>query len=230
MSRPSGETSEAGDGFHQVGAETAAESPSVAAGYSLVLPPGWRKIPLRGGTAKVIRAIVKDAVARAAPHGPQDTVSAYRVELERRFAEMVADARAGGGIDMYLPVMPVHDTAIPASFIVSETTIEQTAPSLAALAAELSESGGLVREVSVDGAAGLRIGRTNGPVPAKGLDVGSRCVDYMLPVPGSMVARWLVIAFSTLGGGDPEDRISVLLTDLFDAMMSTFRWGWKEAL
>ena len=45
----------------------------------------------------------------------------------------------------------------------------------------------------------------------------------MLKVPGDP-ERWLVIAFSTLGGGDPDDDIARLLAGLFDAMMSTFRW------
>jgi hypothetical protein len=55
-------------------------------------------------------------------------------------------------------------------------------------------------------------------------DYGSRRVDYIVPVPGE-VDRWLVIAFSTIGGGDPDDNVARLLVELFDAMMATFRWA-----
>jgi hypothetical protein len=50
-------------------------------------------------------------------------------------------------------------------------------------------------------------------------------VDYVLAAPGNP-GRWLAIVFSTLGAGNPDDQIAVLLTGLFDAIMSTFRWGW----
>jgi hypothetical protein len=34
----------------------------------------------------------------------------------------------------------------------------------------------------------------------------------------------VVVAFSTLGGGDPDDQYAKILVELFDAIMSTFRW------
>jgi hypothetical protein len=49
-------------------------------------------------------------------------------------------------------------------------------------------------------------------------------VDYAVPVPGA-AARWLLVAFSTLGAGDPDDQVARMLVQLFDAMMSTFRWA-----
>jgi hypothetical protein len=65
--------------------------------------------------------------------------------------------------------------------------------------------------------------RVGDPVPEKGVDVGSRRVDYILAVPRNP-GRWLVVTFSTLGAGHPDDQIALLLTNLFDAIMSTFRW------
>jgi hypothetical protein len=37
--------------------------------------------------------------------------------------------------------------------------------------------------------------------------------------------RWVAVYFSTLGGGNPDDQVAALLTTLFDAMMTTFRWA-----
>jgi hypothetical protein len=34
----------------------------------------------------------------------------------------------------------------------------------------------------------------------------------------------MVITFSTLGDGDPSGQYAGLLAELFDAIMSTFRW------
>lgn len=79
--------------------------------------------------------------------------------------------------------------------------------------------------VAVDGAEGVRVERAGGPIPGEGVDSGSRRVDYVLAAPGNP-GRWLAIVFSTLGAGNPDDQIAVLLTGLFDAIMSTFRWGW----
>jgi hypothetical protein len=51
-------------------------------------------------------------------------------------------------------------------------------------------------------------------------------VDYVLAVPGD-ADRYLTIAFSTIGGGDPDDAYAIALVDLFDAMMLTWRWSWE---
>lgn len=57
-----------------------------------------------------------------------------------------------------------------------------------------------------------------------GGELASRRVDYVVPVPADH-GRWLGIVFSTLGAGDPEAAIADLFVELFDAMMTTFRWS-----
>jgi hypothetical protein len=51
-------------------------------------------------------------------------------------------------------------------------------------------------------------------------------VDYVVAVPGDP-DRYLAVAFSTFGGGDPDDAFARQLVELFDAMMSTWRWTWS---
>jgi hypothetical protein len=197
-----------------------------ATGYSLVLPPGWRKIPLRGGTNKAVRAIVKEIFAEVAPGTPQDRVTAYRAYLEKQLSDMVREAKSKGGIDLYLPVKPVYRAPLAASFVVSEMSLGEVDPAdiLATLVAEDDAA----RPVVVDGGAGARIDRIVAPIPERGVEVSSRSVEYVLPVPGS-ADRWMVIAFSTLGGGSPDDEITRLLCGLFQAIMANFRWGWKAS-
>lgn len=209
------------------GANGAAAS-SPPGGYKVVLPPGWEQIPLKEGTRETIRKIV-DRVFAHPPEGvPRDKLTPLRIDLERRLSDVASQARRNGGIHLYLPVTLRHSTPIAASFVVSEGSLgslEDIDPAMV-VSYLASEDGGEEdgkRTATVDGAVSLRLENTAPANPAKGADYGSRRVDYVVPVPGEQ-DRWMVIAFSTLGGGDPDDRYALILVDLFDAIMSTFRW------
>jgi hypothetical protein len=210
--------------------EPVAGAAQATAGYQIVLPPGWQRIPARRGTDEKIRQIL-DRVTSGVPAGvPSEKVTAYRREAEQRLRTTVAQARRKGALDVFLPVAPrkggVH---VPASFVVSEGSIGAADPAdPAAVVAYLASTGDGYQPVTVDGVAGARVEHAAGPEAS--IDdggYGSRRVDYIVPVPGEQ-DRWLVIAFSTLGGGNPDDDVSHLLVELFDAMMSTFRWTRRE--
>lgn len=205
----------------------ASAMPAPAAGYSLVLPPGWRRIPLRAGTDRAIRSVVREALASAPRDAPADKVGPRRLELERRLTEMTRRARGQGGVDLYLPAGPVYQAPVAASFLVSELSLGPADP--ASVAASIAAGDHAWRPVTLGGADGLRVERTAGPTSGDGVEAGvaSRHVDYVLPAPGRP-GRWLVVAFSTLGGGDPGDEIARLLTELFDAIVSTFGWQWED--
>lgn len=179
------------------------------------------RIPLRSGTDQVIRAAVKRALALLPADAPPDGISRQRLELGRRLSEAATAARGKGGIDMYLPVGPVYDAPVAASFLVSELALGPADPEL--VASRLAADDDLWTEAVLDSATGLRVERTAAPHPG----LGSRNVNYAVPVPGRP-GRWLMIAFSTLGAGDPDDELAKLLTDLFDAIMATFRWEWDD--
>ena len=199
-----------------------------AAGYSIVLPPAWRKIPVRSGTEKAIRQIVDQAFAGLPENVPRDKVTPYRIQLTRQLTDAARRARQQGGTELYLPVELEHGTLIAASFVVSEGSVPSPGGDLdpaQMLAALVTESGG--RPVTVGGAAAVRSEQVAPADPDSKIDFGSRRVDYVVPVPGD-VRRWLLVAFSALGAGDPEDKFADLLVELFDAIMSTFRWAGYE--
>lgn len=50
-----------------------------------------------------------------------------------------------------------------------------------------------------------------------------RRVTYTVPVYGEP-GRYLLVTFATPGSGDPAGTHADLLAELFDAIMSTFRW------
>lgn len=199
-------------------------TPDTATGYTLVLPPGWERIPLRGGTGKTIKAILDKKFCDLPDKLPRDKLIQYRVEVEGRLRKVAAEARGQGGIDLYLPVDFQHGVAVAASFVVSIGTLG-SAESLdpAQIASYLAAESEGSSPVTIDGAVGIRNEQTAEPDPAKDIEYGSRRVNYVLSVPGSS-EQWMFVAFSTLGGGDPEDRYAKILVQLFDAIMSTFRW------
>lgn len=200
-------------------------SPASPAGYTLVLPPGWERIPARQGSDDAIKAIL-DAKFRELPPGlPRDKLAPYRAEVEGKLRRAAAEARKNGAIDLYLPVQLRGGLPVPASFVVSEGSIpvaDVTEPEQ--IVNYLVTEGGDGAAVTVDGVAGARSEHAAGPDPDDGIEYGSRRVDYTVPVPGQ-AGRWLLFAFSTLGAGDPDDQVARMLVQLFDAMMSTFRWA-----
>jgi hypothetical protein len=216
------------------GAEATASGSAVrvVAGYTMVLPPGWRRIPVRQGTDEAIRDLLDEVVGRVGKSAHREKLVRARVELQGRLAAMAARARQNGGVDLYLPIEYIHGSAVPASFSVSEGTPAgaggpdggDPAEVLAYLAT--AEAGSTL--VSVDGAAGARTERVAVADPDNEITLGSRRVDYMLTMPDGS-GRWLMVVFSTLGDGNPEGQFARILVELFDAMMSTLRWTWQAA-
>jgi hypothetical protein len=193
------------------------------AGYTLVLPPGWRQVPVRTGTRKVIREIVRDRFRVLPGHVSRDALTPYRVALEQQLAAAAAAARQQGGTELYLPVEPIRGTLLAASFVVSEGSLGARGAHDASLILAAIGAGGSP-SATLDGVDAARIERTSPPDPDRGIVHCARHVDYAVPVPGSG-DRWLVFAFSALGAGDPGDEFARLLAGLFDAIMSTFRWA-----
>jgi hypothetical protein len=190
-----------------------------ASGYALVLPPGWARIPLRTGTEQTIDAIVDRTFSGL----PRDQVASFRRDLQLRLRELTAAARRGNGLDVYLPTERLHGFTAAASFVVAEVAFDSTERlEPAMLIARLTDAEDS-SPVQVGGVVGVRSERVAARRPDGGEDFGSRRVDYAFPVPGND-DRWVLVSFSTIGQGDPADALADLLVELFDAIMTTFRW------
>lgn len=196
----------------------AAEVPSVN-GYTLVLPPGWTRIPLRSGTDATIAAILD----RASAGRSRDELATLRRELQVRLRALTAAARENNGLDLYLPIDQVHGFTVGASFVVAEVEFGSVDPLDPALVVARLASSGDASAIVVDGVAGSRTESIAPPDSVRDAPFGSRRVDYELPVPGDG-DQWVLVSFSTVGQGDPRDDLADLLVELFDAIMTTFRW------
>jgi hypothetical protein len=189
-----------------------------AVGYSVILPPSWAKIPLRNDAEGAIKRILD----KSFPGVSRDEVAAARQELRQRLKKLINQARSNGGLDLYLPVELMRGLPVPASFVVSEGELggpEELEPEL--IIAKLAAQGADVTEI--DGAPAVRREELVPPDPGQEFSYGSRQVTYTLAVPGNP-GRWLLVAFSTIGAGDPDDDIARLLASLFESVMTTFRW------
>jgi hypothetical protein len=203
------------------GLTEASESP--VSGYELVLPAGWRRIPVRHGSKAAIRDILDEVFARYPEGESRDRVIKHRVKLEGRLSDMARRARTAGGVDLYLPVEYVHGTAVPASFVVSQAALGHGDADPAAVIAHFVSTAGQAAPATVDGMPAARAESVAAADPASDVAFGSRRVDYVVPLPGQR-GQWLIITFSTVGNGDPEGDFAKLLVSLFDAMVLTFRW------
>ena len=193
--------------------------------YSLVLPPGWRQIPLRNGTERAVKRVLDHAFENL----PRDEVFTYRRDLEAMLLQRIRDAQEANGLDLYLPVELMHGTSVPASIVVSETRVAGAEDSDPEETAVLLAAAGEGREVvDLDGAPAVRTEQTEPADPGRGVEFPSRRVDYQVPVPQDL-QRWLTVAFSTVGAEDVDSELSLLLVDLFDAVMTTFRWRFADA-
>lgn len=199
--------------------------------YRVVLPKPWVRIPVQTGTEDRVREITDEAVTRLPKEMPPDQVGPWRREVERRLVKDIRQAREYGGIDFYLPTDTWHGFLVGASFVVSEITPPGVLPddpdeAIAALLAELATSQKGSEPVSIDGVVWVRSERVVQPdekTLAEGMDVPTRRVDYLTAVPDEP-RRWVLVGFSAAGDGDPDSELTHLVVELFDAMMSTWRW------
>ena len=188
--------------------------------YALVLPPGWSRIPLRHGTERAITGILDRSFAGL----PRDKVAALRRELHLRLRDLSGRARESSGLDLYVPTEQMHGVTATASFVVAEMSLFSAEPVDPAL---------LVARLVADSqrrAPWSSPGR-RGPGPNTWLRRMSNRASSMRRAGSTTCCRsrptwyrWVVVSFSTLGAGDPTDEFAQLLVELFDAIMTTFRW------
>jgi hypothetical protein len=198
-------------------------------GYRIILPPGWARIPLREGTDATLEELVYSRLRTVPQQIPRDRGMRYRMLVRRTVEEQVAAARGANGLDLYLPVRPRHRTLVAASFLVSEVVLpEGHGAGVAAVGAGLAGTGVEVRAREVAGGPAVRreyVRRADpGRKAAAPAAPATRHVEYALPVPHDP-RRFLAVAFSTAGDGVVDSEFTTAVVELFDALMTTFRWA-----
>lgn len=208
--------------------ETAASSNSQGndtkpVGYTLVVPNEWQKIPVKRGSDQAVKRILDEAFAGFG----RDQVAQQRREVETRLRDIIKNARQNAGVDLFLPLRKKNKDIV-ASFLISYAEFGRLdAPAASDVLAHVMSSLNGAEQVELAGVQALRTERTHPPDPERDIPYPTRRVEYLLPVPAT-ADSWLVSSFSTLGDGDPESELTKLFCDLFDAIMTTFRWSYGE--
>lgn len=203
------------------------ESVRFPSGFNLVPPPGWDTIPLQSGSKEAIQRIVRKSVSQLPAGFPKDDIPKARQQLTKELKQAVRQARNSNGLTLYLPVERMHGMLIPASFVASEPleapagNVEPEAV-LIDLACDAEDAS--AREL--DGTAAVRTLRKLPADPERGVEVPSWRVQYTVPIPHSVPAHWLTFSFSTLAAPDMDIEFTETLVELFDAVMTTFRWSY----
>lgn len=194
----------------------------VQIGYRVVLPPGWVRLSLRDDPGASVDAILDRSFSQL----PADKYGPFRAELRKKVMAHLAAARDNEAIDLYVPIERMHDVTVPASFVVALLqfdSVEVPEPEDVLVAYAAQQDGSEIREV--DGSPALRTERV---VPGDSgaedeSQFASRRVDYLIAIPEG-ADRWLTVSFGTVGDGDADGELARVLVELFDAVMSTFRW------
>ncbi|MGW4373312.1 hypothetical protein ACWEJ7_06545 [Streptomyces albidoflavus] len=205
------------------------EKPPAPNGFNLVPPPGWDVIPLHAGTKEAMDRIVRKAVKQLPVGFPKDDIPKARLKLAQEMKKVVRRATAKGGMTLYLPTERLHGVALPVSIIASEP-IEiprvrpGSGPEAVLLALASQTPGAKLREL--DDTAALRSERDVPADTARGIDVAHRQVEYVVPIPDSAPDQYLTFSFSALIAPGSDPAFYDTLVELFDAVMSTFRWSY----
>ncbi|CAL9306828.1 MULTISPECIES: hypothetical protein [Streptomyces] len=206
-----------------------AETRRAPNGFNLVPPPGWDVIPLRAGTKEATDRIVRKAIAQLPVGFPKDDIPKARLRLNQEMKKVIRRARTKGGMTLYIPTERLHGVALPVSIVASEPiAIPRVRPNSgpeAVLAALASVTPGAeTREL--DDTAALRSERDVPADAAQGVEVAHRRVEYFVPVPDSDPDQYLTFSFSALIAPGADPAFYDTLVELFDAVMSTFRWAY----
>jgi hypothetical protein len=199
--------------------------------YRVVLPKPWVRIPVGNGLEERVHEIAEEAMQRLPKDVPPDQAGPLRREVERRVIASVRRSRDYGGIDFYLPTDSWHGFLVGASFVVSNVTPPGLLPedpdsAVGAVLAHLAGTRAGTEVVDIGDTVWARTEQVVQPDEAstrEGVDAATRRVDYLTAVPGDET-RWVLVGFSCIGDGNPDGELALLTTELFDAIMSTWRW------
>ena len=171
--------------------------------FTVLLPPGWVRIPLDG--REIARAVaLADAKAGEAP-GPRR--HAARQQLRALMRHALSQARQAAGTDILLSLAEHDGLPLTASCLVSYVEYGAPVP-LDKLADELARGEGDVSPAGIGGLPAVRHRYQEDPMTR---------VDYHLRVPGR--AGLMTLAFAT-----PLEPLADPMTLLFDAIAESLRW------
>jgi hypothetical protein len=186
--------------------------------YEIVLPPGWVQHPVERGIAGQLFKHVQRIVE---PTGNQQLIDVLRSTIYKAMREL----RENGGIDVFLPEDSRSGTPIPAALISNSVNLgDSDVP----LAVRRITHGRETREIdTLVGTAYRWESPTTGQDTLAGLESGN--IHYLFPLPGEESATAVMFTFSVLQAEQLDDEYLEILVMIFDAMMNSLIWNYRES-
>ena len=192
--------------------------------YTMVLPHGWSRIPVGRGARAAIKGSLDKAVARS----DDRRAIGVRRHLQELLTEQVNAAEAQSGVELCLPTDQVHGVTVPASVLISMPAGPTEGDPMDVLLAVAAKRPG-AEVVDIAGKPAVRTEKRTENVDAggtfDGVQARTRQIVYFLADPEDR-RRYAVVSAQVLeatmdGGAAVADAV----TELIDAMLSTFRWA-----
>jgi hypothetical protein len=179
--------------------------------FTLLMPPGWVRLPLDGREHERVVTLVNAKVQDL----PPDLREGLRRTLTKEMLDALAGARQAGGVDVFLSIAAVGEVPIAASCLVTFLDARGSVP-LEGLVTEFVAAAQQVAVISIAGAPAVR--RQSVQDQESGDTVlRTTMVDFFVPVPES--TGLLVLSFATA-----LEPLAEALVQLFDAMAESLRW------
>lgn len=193
----------------------------------LIVPPGWVQIPTTPDTTKLRRRIIDDLIHHYAPASlPRDKVGPWRTMLRKELVAATEDAARNNARSVLLPLQEFAGFRLPGSLLVAvveneeETEAEDSERLLAELLADAGDDG---RYVEIGGAPAVRVAAVTNSDRIKRKTPSWR-VSYYVSNPDAP-GVWGLLSFVVLTDGDVDAEPVQAVLLVFDAVVSTLKWG-----
>lgn len=182
--------------------------------FSILLPPGWERIPVDDELDNRFDAILAGIIAEA----PADRRVSLRTMLEGAIGEALATARERRAVDLILSFGVIEGLPIPASLAVFELDVPPGTGGVQEQLLAFARGGGVAIELD-----GLPAIRKILDAPGTATSAPHRTISYVTHLPWS--GAWLLFSGSIITTDEPGySDVLLALEGLLDAMMTTVRF------
>lgn len=195
--------------------------------FELIVPPGWVQIPTTPDTTKLRRRIIDDLIRHYVPESlPRDKVGPWRKMLRKELVGATEEAARNNARSVLLPLQEYSGFRLPGSLLVTvveneeETKPEDSERLLTELLADAGDDG---MHLEIGGAPAVRVASVMDSDRIKRKAPSWR-ISYYVANPDAP-GVWGLLTVVVLTDGDLEAEPVKAVIALFDAVVSSLKWG-----
>lgn len=195
--------------------------------FEVIIPPGWVQIPTTPETARLRSRIIDDLIRHYLPESlPRDKAGPWRKMLRKELVGATDEATRQNARSVLLPLREFAGFRLPGSLLMTvvENEEEKEAKDSERLLAELlADAGDDGMYLEIGGALAVRVAAVMDSDRIKRKAPSWR-VSYYVSNPDAP-GVWGLLTFVVLTDGDVDAEPVQAVMLLFDAVVSTMKWG-----